>query len=591
MLQAAELRRQGGRPSMEIAQIDAFTSQPFRGNGATVVLLHGPVTDQCLQRLAAECGQSETAFVLNLQGQWLLRWFTPTLEVDLCGHGTMAAALAMAHWGLLQPGEQLVFHSRSGLLPVQQWGGGFRLQLPTGQLHQAPGDPGLEQLLHTPVQQRWTSSLNYEVALVDPTFPLAALEMDQERLGQRPCLGLVVMQASPSGGAGAGVKPCDYALRFFAPRAGIPEDPVTGSAHALVAPYWLARTGQSLLKARQLSPRGGYLQLFPGDEDQMVLEGEARLVWSGKLVASLESGDQTHWEALLPWGQGTPTLWTTSKESWDGVDARWLRWREETVRTAALEQGVLCPLPTAPLNLPKAAGAEVRQLLQKRPLPISKRPGSANPFLPPDQRLVLRTWGPAHTLLLNKYPIRMGHLLLITQGECPQWGWLNPQDWQAAAALLRLQDGLLFFNSSAAAGASQPHRHLQLLPRISGQPRFPWEQWLSQPDGVYPWRLRRTALDGEGDLATTMDVIYNQHLEALELGSRKHQHQPQGAYNLLITPDWFITIPRRQEEHQGVNINALGFAGMMLVTERTNAGWVAAGGDVLSLLRVVGQPP
>ena len=283
---------------MRIAQVDAFATQPFGGNGAAVVLLSHPVTDQVLQAMAAECAQSETVFLLPLQGHWLLRWFTPTQEVDLCGHGTMAAARALSHWGVLPPGQTMELHSRSGPLPVEQRGAGFCIQLPTGQLHQAPLDPQLDQLVGTTVQQRWTSSLRYEVALVEPSFPLAALMLDQDRLRQRPCLGLVVMQAAPP--ATAGAESSDYLLRFFAPRAGIPEDPVTGSAHALVAPYWLARTGRSLLKARQASRRGGRLRLWRKGENQVVLEGETALVWSGELLANLEPGGQQLWEVLLP---------------------------------------------------------------------------------------------------------------------------------------------------------------------------------------------------------------------------------------------------------------------------------------------------
>ena len=279
-------------------------------------------------------------------------------------------------------------------------------------------------------------------------------------------------------------------------------------------------------------------------------------------------------------------------QAWDAVDGRWLAARAQAARTAALAQGALCPMPTALLKLPKAAGAEVRRLLGKHPQPSSRRQNQANPFLPPDQRLVLRAWGPAHTLLLNKYPIRPGHLLLITNGDQPQSGWLTPQDWQAAAALLERRDGLLFFNSGPVAGASQPHRHLQLLPRLPGQPCFPWETWLTRANGTYPWRLGKSPLPkGGGDLATTMDRLYGQHLAALGLGSLKDHRQPQGAYNLLITSDWFMTIPRRREEHQGININALGFAGMVLVTRRTSPAWLAAGGDVLGVLRAVGAAP
>ena len=283
---------------------------------------------------------------------------------------------------------------------------------------------------------------------------------------------------------------------------------------------------------------------------------------------------------------------TVPRHPWADVDGQWLGARAQAVGITALEQGALCPMPTTLLNLPHGAGAEVRRLLRRHPRRSTEHQGQANPFLPPDQRLVLKTWGPAHTILLNKYPVRPGHLLLITNGEQPQSGWLNSEDWQAAAALLERQDGLLFFNSGPVAGASQPHRHLQLLPRLPGWPCFPWEAWINQPDGVYPWRLRKTSLlKRDGDLATTMDRIYGQQLASLGLGSVREHSQPQGAYNLLITSHWFITIPRQREEHQGVNINALGFAGMVLVTDRTNPAWLAAGGDVLSVLRAVGEAP
>ena len=290
--------------------------------------------------------------------------------------------------------------------------------------------------------------------------------------------------------------------------------------------------------------------------------------------------------------EGTTVGEMSPRHSWVDVDSGWLVARAQAVGTAALAQGALCPMPTDLLNLPKAAGAEVRHLLQGRPEALSERQAQANPFLPPDQRLVLRTWGPGHTLLLNKYPIRPGHLLLITNGEEPQWGWLDPEDWQAAAALLERQDGLLFFNSSPGAGASQPHRHLQLLPRLPSGHCFPWESWISHPDGVYPWRLRKSPLrEHKGGLATAMNRLYGQQLASLGLGSPNQHSQPRGAYNLLITSDWFITIPRRQGEHQGVSINALGFAGMVLVTDRTHPDWLTAGGDVLSVLRAVGDVP
>ena len=275
---------------MKIAQIDAFAAHPFRGNGAAVVLLDRPLQTRYLQQLAAECRQSETAFLLREKDEWLLRWFTPTTEVELCGHGTLAAARALSHWDELPNGHTLGLQTRSGRLTVERHDPTLGLQLPTGELVAAAIDPALTTLLGATPQRCWTSSLAYDVVLMDDLFPLAVLEVAQEQLLGRSCRGLVVMQAAN------GTTAADYQLRFFAPRVGIPEDPVTGSAHALVAPYWFGTTGRTSLRAEQRSARGGQLTLTQAGPHHVVLEGEASLIWDGNLQVRFPPGEGRGWQ-------------------------------------------------------------------------------------------------------------------------------------------------------------------------------------------------------------------------------------------------------------------------------------------------------
>ena len=268
-----------------------------------------------------------------------------------------------------------------------------------------------------------------------------------------------------------------------------------------------------------------------------------------------------------------------------------------TVSRAAMRSGALCPLASEAVVLPRAAGAEVRRLLDLNPKDGVRAEGTTcgprpNPFLPPDERLVLGPWSPCHTLLLNKFPVTLGHLLLITRAYAPQSGWLTSEDWTAAAALLQHQDGLLFFNSSAAAGASQPHRHLQLLPAPAGGHRFPWEPWLQQPHARFPWILRQDPIRiNRPEAGNDLLRIYRQHLQELGLGAPELHSRPQGAYNILVTAEQFVTIPRRQEAHWGISVNALGFAGMFLLTSQADTSWQRRGGDVLALLQAVGTIP
>ena len=279
--------------------VEAFSDGPSRGNGAAVVLLEAPLPDAVLQGLARSFRQSETAFLLRQQGQWHLRWFTPSCEVPLCGHATLAATLALGHWGLLAVGEDCALLTRSGPLAVQLRRlvpAMAELVLPSSGLIPAPPpawlDQGLQTALGATAEQFWTSPLGYRVALLPDGTSLQGLDGFAAQLQGNERQGLVVMSAllptadqrpAVAGQPVVAGRPADYDLRFFAPGLGISEDPVTGSAHALVAPYWLARLGREQVVGWQSSASPGGMVCSAAGSGMIRLLGTGHLLWDGSL--------------------------------------------------------------------------------------------------------------------------------------------------------------------------------------------------------------------------------------------------------------------------------------------------------------------
>jgi len=280
--------------------VEAFAERACQGNGAAVVWLDQPLEDGQLQAIARSLNQSETAFLLpwrqpeepaRPQDPWLLRWFTPSCEVPLCGHATLAALLALGHWGQLAPGAGLSLHSRSGPLPVRldpSWAGVGEIVLPTGGLRPLAAPPAvvdlLQRQLHESPQGYWDSPLGYRVALLSAAAPLATLQLPLDRLPGAEQQGLVLMQ--PLIGQERPVvlgHQADYQLRFFAPGLGIAEDPVTGSAHALVAPFWLEQLGQPEVVGWQCSSRPGGMTCATASSGMIRLRGTGHVLWSGNL--------------------------------------------------------------------------------------------------------------------------------------------------------------------------------------------------------------------------------------------------------------------------------------------------------------------
>lgn len=297
---------EGSSTGLSALLVQAFSDQPFLGNGAAVVQLPGPASAAWMQDLAASLKQSETAYLVPWQDGWALRWFTPSCEVDLCGHATLAALLALGHWGLLKAGEQCLFHTRSGPLAVLlgRGGAGGSLELPSGTLEPMEPPEALSLLLHrrlgTSPQAFWTSNLGYRVVLLPEGAPLAAMGSLASELVGDERRGLLLMQSLPASTTlMVGGRPADYQLRFFAPGLGIDEDPVTGSAHALVAPYWLQRCQKAAIVGWQCAPRGGGMLLESSSSGMIRLSGRGHLLWEGRLNAGFVEVSHQAWSAWL----------------------------------------------------------------------------------------------------------------------------------------------------------------------------------------------------------------------------------------------------------------------------------------------------
>ncbi|HEY4188168.1 MAG TPA: PhzF family phenazine biosynthesis protein [Polyangia bacterium] len=256
-------------------QVDAFTSEAFRGNPAAVCPLEAWLPVPLMQKIAAENNLSETAFFIPDGDGFALRWFTPTTEVDLCGHATLASAFVLMTE--LSPARtRVVFSTRSGPLTVERAGDKLTMDFPSRPATQLTTPfPALSAGLgRTPVAV-WTA--RSFVAVFEDAETVRGLRPDFAKIAALDTYGVIV--TAPGTGADADV---DCVSRFFAPRQGVPEDPVTGSAHCTLAPYWAARLGRPQLRARQVSARGGEIDCeLRGD--RVSLSGQAVLVIQGTL--------------------------------------------------------------------------------------------------------------------------------------------------------------------------------------------------------------------------------------------------------------------------------------------------------------------
>lgn len=255
-----------------IFQVDAFASRRFTGNPAAVMPMDRFPPDALLQALAAENNLPETAFLVADGGEYRLRWFTPTVEVPLCGHATLASAAVVME--RLEPGrEVVVFHSASGPLTVRRSMSGYVMDFPIRPSEPIAPPAGLIATLGaTPSEVVW-DGFNY-VALLENARTVRDLDPDLAAIEKIDCAGVIVTAPGDEG--------FDFVSRYFAPAKGIPEDPVTGGAHCALAPFWAERLGKTSFRAFQASRRGGEIvcRLSRG---RVELEGSCVFYMEGKV--------------------------------------------------------------------------------------------------------------------------------------------------------------------------------------------------------------------------------------------------------------------------------------------------------------------
>jgi len=260
-----------------IYQVDAFTDRPFAGNPAAVCPIETPHSDAWMQDVAAEMNLAETAFLLPQGDGWNLRWLTPVLEVDLCGHATLAAAHILWETGRLAPDAQARFYTRSGLLTADRQGDWIELDFPAER--ETATEASLTLFTALGIQPLYVGRNRFDlIAELEDEAAVRALKPDFAQLALLPVRGVIVTARADS-------PDHDFVSRFFAPQCGIPEDPVTGSAHCCLGPFWSARLNKTELSAFQVSPRGGHVRVSVRNE-RVLLSGQAVTVLRGALTSA-----------------------------------------------------------------------------------------------------------------------------------------------------------------------------------------------------------------------------------------------------------------------------------------------------------------
>jgi len=258
-----------------VIQVDAFAERPFTGNPAAVCVMAGARDEAWMRNVAMEMNLSETAFLHPHDGGYALRWFTPAVEVALCGHATLASAHALWETGALPADAEARFHTRSGLLTCRRDGEWIWMDFPAKPEQPAGTIAGLAEALG--VEPVYVGRSHFDVLVeVASEGAVTALQPDIGALRRVEARGVIVTARAEREGA-------DFVSRFFAPNAGVDEDPVTGSAHCVLAPYWAAKLGRAELTGFQASRRGGTVRVRVAG-DRVLLGGRAVTVMRGELA-------------------------------------------------------------------------------------------------------------------------------------------------------------------------------------------------------------------------------------------------------------------------------------------------------------------
>jgi PhzF family phenazine biosynthesis protein len=263
---------------LPLFHVDAFTDRPFAGNPAAVCLLSSWKEDRWLQAVAREMNLSETAFLVKQPDHCDLRWFTPTVEVDLCGHATLASAHVLWQQGQAA-GDEIRFSTKSGILKSIRHGDDIELDFPVKPEEEAKAPPGLLEALGISAKYVGKNQFDYLVE-VESEAALRGIAPDFKRLATVQARGIIVTSKSAD-------PRFDFVSRFFAPASGVDEDPVTGSAHCCLADFWRKRLGKTQFMAFQASARGGVVKVRVV-KDRVLLGGRAVTVARGELLVEGE---------------------------------------------------------------------------------------------------------------------------------------------------------------------------------------------------------------------------------------------------------------------------------------------------------------
>jgi predicted PhzF superfamily epimerase YddE/YHI9 len=257
-------------------QVDAFTDRPFAGNPAAVCVLVDPAPDDWMQLVAREMNLSETAFLHPVDGGYRLRWFTPSVEVDLCGHATLASAHVLWEDRHVPAEQEARFATNSGILTCQRDGDWIRMDFPSEPAVERYDQDAVASALGAPVRGAWRNRFDILVEL-ENARAVRELSPDLARVGRLPARGVIVTARSDD-------PAFDFESRFFGPAAGVPEDPVTGSAHCFLAPFWGERLGRVEMTGFQASARCGVVKVEVAG-DRVILRGQAVTVARGEILA------------------------------------------------------------------------------------------------------------------------------------------------------------------------------------------------------------------------------------------------------------------------------------------------------------------
>ena len=260
---------------MKYYVVDAFTEELFRGNPAGVCILKHRFDDDLLQNIASENNLAETSFVFKTGEQYDLRWFTPKMEIDLCGHGTLASAFIITNF-IDKNTDFLSFNTRSGQITVSinKENELYEMDFPARKPGKTEINPIVQKAVNAPIREAYIA--RDMLLIIDSEEQLKNLEVDFELIKTvNDCFGFIF--TAPASGKGY-----DFVSRFFAPNAGIPEDPVTGSSHTTLIPYWAEKLNKNTLIAKQISKRGGTLYCV-NNGNRVKIAGKAKLYFEGEI--------------------------------------------------------------------------------------------------------------------------------------------------------------------------------------------------------------------------------------------------------------------------------------------------------------------